>query len=81
MAGRTSTLAEARREHDKAKDLLKQGSGTEKQLDEHKQARRPALRTMAGEWLVNKKLEKVKRRRIVAVRDPKTIAVGNGLEP
>jgi hypothetical protein len=73
----TFSLADARRERDKAKDLLKEGKdpSTEKQLDKHRQAAARPFDKWADEWLAKKKLEKVKRGRIVAVRDPKTIEV------
>ena len=73
----TFSLADARRERDKAKDLLKEGKdpSTEKQLDKHKQAAARPFEQWADEWLAKKKVEKVKRGRIVAVRDPKTIEV------
>jgi hypothetical protein len=48
---------------------------TEKQLDKHRQAAARPLEQWADEWLTKKKVEKVKRGRIVAVRDPKTIEV------
>jgi hypothetical protein len=69
----TFSLADARRERDKAKDLLKEGKdpSTEKQLVKHRQA---AARPF-DKWAAKKKLEKAKRGRIVAVRDPKTIEV------
>jgi integrase len=62
---------------DKAKDLLKEGKdpSTEKQLDKHRQAAARPFEQWADEWLAKKKVEKVKRGRIVAVRDPKTIEV------
>jgi hypothetical protein len=68
----TFSLADARRERDKAKDLLKEGKdpSTEKQLDKHRQAAARPFDKWADEWLAKKKLEKVKRGRIVAVRDP-----------
>src|SRR5260221_8280644 len=71
------SLADARRERDKAKDLLKEGKdpSTEKQLDKHRQAATRPFEQWADEWLAKKKVEKVKRGRIVAVRDPKTIEV------
>jgi hypothetical protein len=73
----TFSLADARRERDKAKDLLKEGKdpSTEKQLDKHRQAAARPFEQWADEWLAKKKVEKVKRGRIVAVRDPKTIEV------
>jgi len=66
-----------RRERDKAKDLLKEGKdpSTEKQLDKHRQAAGRTFGQWCDEWLAKKKVEKVKRGRIVAVRDPKTIEV------
>jgi len=72
----TLSLADARRERDKAKDLLKKGKdpSTEKQLDKHRQAAVRPFGQWTDEWLA-KKVEKVKRGRIVAVRDPKTIEV------
>src|SRR5207237_2075418 len=62
---------------DKAKDLLKEGKdpSTEKQLDKHRQAAARPFEQWADEWLAKKRVEKVKRGRIVAVRDPKTIEV------
>ena len=73
----TFSLADARRERDKAKDLLKEGKdpSTEKQLDKHRQAAVRPFEQWADDWLAKKKVEKVKRGRIVAVRDPKTIEV------
>ena len=73
----TFSLADARRERDKAKDLLKEGKdpSTEKQLDKHRQTAARSFGQWADEWLAKKKIEKVKRGRIVAVRDPKTIEV------
>jgi hypothetical protein len=73
----TFSLADARRERDKAKDLLKEGKdpSIEKQLDKHRQAAARPFGQWADEWLAKKKVEKVKRGRIVAVRDPKTIEV------
>ena len=73
----TFSLADARRERDKAKDLLKDGKdpSTEKQLVKHRQAAARPFEQWADEWLAKKKVEKVKRGRIVAVRDPKTIEV------
>jgi hypothetical protein len=73
----TFSLADARRERDKAKDLLKEGKdpSTEKQLDKHRRAAARPFEQWADEWLAKKKVEKVKRGRIVAVRDPKTIEV------
>src|SRR5262245_1084668 len=73
----TFSLPDARRERDKAKDLLKEGKdpSTEKQLDKHRQAAARPFEQWADEWLAKKKVEKVKRGRIVAVRDPKTIEV------
>ena len=73
----TFSLADARRERDKAKDLLKEGKdpSTEKQLVKHRQAAARPFEQWADEWLAKKKVEKVKRGRIVAVRDPKTIEV------
>ncbi len=73
----TFSLADARRARDKAKDLLKDGKdpSTEKQLDKHRQAAARPFEQWADEWLAKKKVEKVKRGRIVAVRDPKTIEV------
>ena len=73
----TFSLADARRERDKAKDLLKDGKdpSTEKQLDKQRQAAARPFGEWADEWLAKKKVEKVKRGRIVAVRDPKTIEV------
>jgi hypothetical protein len=70
----TFSLADARRERDKAKDLLKDGKdpSTEKQLVKHRQAAARPFEQWADEWLAKKKVEKVKRGRIVAVRDPKT---------
>jgi hypothetical protein len=61
---------------DKAKDLLKEDKdpSTEKQLDKHRPTTRP-FEQWADEWLAKKKVEKVKRGGIVAVRDPKTIEV------
>ncbi len=77
--GRPSTfsLADARRERDKAKDLLKERKdpSTAKQLNNHRQAAARPFGQWAHEWLAKKKVEKVKRGRIVAVRDPKTIEV------
>ena len=71
----TFSLADARRERDKAKHLLKEGKdpSTEKQLDKHRQAAARPFEQWADEWLAKKKVEKVKRGRIVAVRDPKTM--------
>jgi Arm DNA-binding domain len=65
----TFSLADARRERDKAKDLLKEGKdpSTEKQLDKHRQAAARPFEQWADEWLAKKKVEKVKRGRIVAV--------------
>ncbi|WP_027579438.1 hypothetical protein [Bradyrhizobium sp. Ai1a-2] len=62
---------------DKAKDLLKadKDPSTEKQLDKHRQAASRPFEQWADEWLAKKRVEKVKRGRIVAVRDPKTIGV------
>jgi hypothetical protein len=73
----TFSLADARRERDKAKDLLKDGKdpSTEKQLEKHRQTAARPFEQWADEWLAEKKVEKVKRGRIVAVRDPKTIEV------
>ncbi|WP_407158220.1 phage integrase central domain-containing protein [Bradyrhizobium sp. STM 3557] len=73
----TFSLADARRERDKAKDLLKDGKdpSIEKQLDKHRQAASRPFGKWADEWLAKKKVERVKRGRIVAVRDPKTIEV------
>ncbi|CAN7713520.1 Arm DNA-binding domain-containing protein [Bradyrhizobium sp. LjRoot220] len=73
----TFSLADARCERDKAKDLLKEGKdpSTEKQLDKHRQAAARPFEQRADEWLAKKRVEKVKRGRIVAVRDPKTIEV------
>ncbi|HVR57287.1 MAG TPA: integrase arm-type DNA-binding domain-containing protein [Pseudolabrys sp.] len=73
----TFSLADARRERDKAKDLLKDGKdpSTEKQRVKHRQAAARPFEQWADEWLAKKKVEKVKRGRIVAVRDPKTIEV------
>lgn len=73
----TFSLADARRERDKAKDLLKEGKdpSTEKQLDKHRKAAVRLFKQWADEWLAKKKVEKVKRGRIVAVRAPKTIEV------
>jgi integrase len=73
----TFSLADARRERDKAKDLLKDGKdpSTEKQLDKHRQAVARPFEQWADEWPAKKKVEKVKRGRIVAVRDAKTIEV------
>jgi hypothetical protein len=48
---------------------------TEKQLEKHRQTAARPLEQWADEWLAKKKVEKVKRGRIVAVRDPKTIKV------
>ncbi|WP_245473703.1 hypothetical protein [Bradyrhizobium zhanjiangense] len=45
------------------------------QLDKHRQAAARPFGQWADEWLAKKKVEKVKRGRIVAVRDPKTILV------
>jgi hypothetical protein len=66
------SLADARRERDKAKDLLKEDKdpSTEKQLDKHRQAAARHFEQWADEWLARKKVEKVKRGRIVAVRAP-----------
>src|SRR5260221_13267768 len=73
----TFSLADARRERDKAKDLLKEGKdpSTEKQLDKHRQAATRPFEQWADEWLAKKKVEKIKRRRIIAVRGPKNIQV------
>ncbi|WP_407158325.1 tyrosine-type recombinase/integrase [Bradyrhizobium sp. STM 3557] len=73
----TFSLADARRERDEAKDLLKEGKdpSAEKQLDKHRQAAARPFEQWADEWLAKKKVENVKRGRIVAVRDPKTIDV------
>lgn len=73
----TFSLADARRERNKAKDLLKDGKdpSTEKQLDKHRQTAARSFGQWADEWLGKKKIEKIKRGRIVAVRDTKTIAV------
>src|ERR1700761_5760696 len=73
----TFSLADARRERDKAKDLLKEGKdpSLEKQLEKHRQVAARPFGQWADEWLAKKKVEKVKRGRIVAVRDPKTIEV------
>src|SRR4029077_5940303 len=73
----TFSLADARRERDKAKDLLKESKdpSIEKQLDKHRQAAARPFGQWADEWLAKKMVEKVKRGRIVAVRDPKTIEV------
>jgi hypothetical protein len=73
----TFSLADARRERDKAKGLLREGKdpSTEKQLDKHRQAAARPFEQWADEWLAKKMVEKVKRGRIVAVRDPKTIEV------
>jgi integrase len=70
----TFSLADARRERDKAKDLLKEGKdpSIEKQLDKHRQTAARPFGQWADEWLAKKKVEKVKRGRIVAVRDRKT---------
>jgi Arm DNA-binding domain len=70
----TFSLAEARHERDKAKDLIKEGKdpSIEKQLDKHRQAAARPFGQWADEWLARKKVEKVKRGRMVAVRDPKT---------
>src|SRR5450755_327544 len=59
----TFSLADARRERDKAKDLLKEGKdpSTEKQLDKHRQAAARPFEQWADEWLAKKKVEKVKR--------------------
>jgi hypothetical protein len=48
---------------------------TEKQLDKHRQAAARRFEQWADDRLAKKKMEKVKRGRIVAVRDPKTIEV------
>ena len=73
----TFSLADARRERDKAKELLKDGKdpSSEKQLVKHRQMATRPFGQWADEWLAKKKVEKVKRGRIVAVRDPKTIEV------
>jgi hypothetical protein len=73
----TFSLADARRERDKAKELLKHGKdpSTEKQLVKQRQTAARPFEQWADEWLAKKKVEKVKRGRIVAVRDPKTIEV------
>jgi integrase len=73
----TFSLADARREREKAKALLKDGKdpSTEKQLLKHRQTAARPFEQWADEWLAKKKVEKVKRGRIVAVRDPKTIEV------
>ena len=57
----TFSLADARRERDKAKDLLKEGKAPsiEKQLDKHKQAAARPFAHWADEWLAKKKVEKV----------------------
>jgi hypothetical protein len=62
---------------DKAKDLLKEDKdpSTEKQLDKHRPTTARHFEQWADEWLAKKKVEKVKRGGIVAVRDPKTIEV------
>jgi hypothetical protein len=59
----TFSLADARRERDKAKDLLKEGKdpSTEKQLDKHRKAAVRLFEQWADEWLAKKKVEKVKR--------------------
>lgn len=68
----TFSLADARRERDKAKELLKDGKdlSTEKQLDKHSRAAAQPFEQWADEWLAKKKVEKVKRGRIVAVCAP-----------
>jgi integrase len=73
----TFSLADARRERDKAKDLLKEGKdpSVEKQLNKHRHMAARPFEQWADEWLAKKKVEKVRRGRIVAVRDPKTIEV------
>ena len=55
----TFSLADARRERDKAKDLLKEGKdpSIEKQLDKHKQAAARPFAQWADEWLAKKKPE------------------------
>jgi len=72
-----SSLADARRERDKAKDLLKEGKdpSIEKQLTSTGRPPPALSRKWADEWLAKKKVEKVKRGKIVAVRDPKTVEV------
>jgi integrase len=73
----TFSLADARRERDKAKVVLKDGKdpSTEKLLEKHRQAAGRPFGQWADEWLAKKKVEKVKRGRVVTVRDPKTIEV------
>ncbi|MDH2357049.1 hypothetical protein QCM80_41655 [Bradyrhizobium sp. SSUT112] len=58
----TFSLADARRERDKAKDLLKDGkdSSTEKQLDKHRQAAARPFEQWADEWLAKKEVETVR---------------------
>src|SRR5579871_6639366 len=70
----------ARRRAARARQSQRSAQG--RQRPKHREAarqaqagRRPAFRAMADEWLAKKKVEKVKRGRIVAVRDPKTIEV------
>jgi hypothetical protein len=72
----TFSLSDARREREG------QGPTQERQRPEHRETvrqaqagGRPAFEQWADEWLAKKKVEKVKRGRIVAVRDPKTIKV------
>ena len=57
----TFSLADARRERDKAKDLLKEGKdpSTEKQLDKHRQAAARPFEQWADEWLAKIRLVNV----------------------
>src|SRR5258708_27119713 len=73
----TFSLADARRERDKAKDLLKEGKdpSTEKQLDKHRQAAARPFEQWADEWLAKKDEGKDKPGKIIAVPDPQTLQV------
>src|SRR5437588_10125549 len=73
----TFSLADARRERDKAKGLLREGKdpSTEKQLDKHRQAAARPFEQWADEGLAEKKVEKGKRGRILGGRHPQTIEV------
>ena len=74
---RPAIVGMVNRMRSRRKDLLKEGKdpSTEKQFDKHRQVVARPFEQWADEWFAKKKVERVKRGRIVAVRDPKTIEV------
>jgi integrase len=75
----TFSLATARQKRDAAKALLAQNPpvdpSIEKQFERHRQAAERPFSVWIDEWLAEKKIEKIKRGRLVTVRSLETIAL------